>query len=107
MLFLTHAVLHTGLLPIIPIFPADAASGIAGLQAQLNTILKSVLGLIQGLAPVVGGMGLAAIGLLYVGSSIPPIAEWKNQNRGAVSSIMIGLIILMSVSVIVSIIPTS
>jgi len=44
---------------------------------------------------------------LYIGSTIPPIAEWKNQNRGAVSNIMIGLVVLMSVSVIVSIIPTA
>lgn len=90
--------------PNLPIVPAG---GIGDLQAQLDTILKSVLALVQGIAPVVGGIGLAALGLLYIGSTIPPIAEWKNQNRGAVSNIMIGLVVLMSVSIIVSIIPTA
>jgi len=87
-----------------PVITADAFTA---LGTQLTTILTEVLTIFKTIAPIVGGLGLLAIGMMYLGAPLPVISGWKNNNPQMFSNVTIGIAVLFSVGLITNIIPTS
>jgi hypothetical protein len=78
------------LVAIVPSQAQDVGGMITDFVDQTKTILMSV----AGGAAIIGLLGLA---IMYMGSSIPFLAEWKQNNPQASSNIIKGLFILLFV----------
>jgi len=88
----------------MPVVPADAFTT---LGTSITTILTELLTTLKGIAPIVAGMGLVMIGILYMGSSIPVIAGFKDSKPQAFSNMIVGIGIVFAASTIITIIPTT
>ena len=65
------------------------------------TDLKALL---QIIAPIFAFLGVVGIGLMYMGSSMPVISDWKKNNPQAASSVVMGLIFVLLASSVASLI---
>ena len=58
----------------------------------------------QFIAPIAVVIGCIGIGLMYVLSPIPMVAQWKQQNPTAFSALFIGIFILIGAGTVASLI---
>lgn len=65
------------------------------------TDLKALL---QIIAPIFAFLGVVGIGLMYMGSSMPVISDWKKNNPQAASSVVMGLVFVLLASSVASLI---
>lgn len=49
----------------------------------------------QTIAPLTAVLGFLALGFMYMGSSIPFVAEWKRENPKAVHHVVMGLLFVV------------
>ena len=78
------------LVAIVPSQAQDVGTMITDVVDQAETVLTTIAG---GFA-IIGLLGLA---IMYMGSSIPFLAEWKQNNPQAASNIIKGLFIMLFV----------
>jgi len=74
--------------------PVSAQADVAGQVEGFFSTIEDLMIAVASSAAVIGFLGLA---LMNLGSSIPFIAEWKQENPKAARSVMTGLIILIFV----------
>lgn len=74
--------------------PVYAQSDVAGQVEDFFQTIEDLMVAVATSAAVIGFLGLA---LMNLGSSIPFIAEWKQENPKAARSVITGLIILIFV----------
>lgn len=79
---------------LIVVGPVSAQSDVAGQVEGFFQTIEDLMIAVATSAAVIGFLGLA---LMNLGSSIPFIAEWKQENPKAARSVMTGLIILIFV----------
>lgn len=74
--------------------PVYAQADVAGQVEDFFTTIEDLMIAVATSAAVIGFLGLA---LMNLGSSIPFIAEWKQENPKAARSVITGLLILIFV----------
>jgi len=79
---------------LVVVGPVSAQADVAGQVEDFFTTIEDVMIAIATSAAVIGFLGLA---LMNLGSSIPFIAEWKQENPKAARSVITGLLILIFV----------
>lgn len=79
---------------LIVVGPVSAQSDVAGQVEGFFQTIEDLMIAVATSAAVIGFLGLA---LMNLGSSIPFIAEWKQENPKAARSVITGLIILIFV----------
>lgn len=87
------ALLALGIILIVTV-PVYAQSDVAGQVEGFFQTIEDLMIAVATSAAVIGFLGLA---LMNLGSSIPFIAEWKQENPKAARSVITGLIILIFV----------
>ena len=65
------------------------------------TDLKALL---QVIAPIIAFLGTVGLGIMYMGSSMPILSDWKRNNPQAASSVVMGLIFVLLASSVASLI---
>lgn len=81
-------------LTLIVTVPVYAQADVTGQVEDFFQTIEDLMIAVATSAAVIGFLGLA---LMNLGSSIPFIAEWKQENPKAARSVMTGLIILIFV----------
>ncbi|MBZ0320423.1 MAG: hypothetical protein K8L91_28680 [Anaerolineae bacterium] len=74
------------------------------LGTAIEAFFTDLRALAQIVAPIFAFLGVLGLGLMYLGSSIPVIAEWKKNNPQASSSVVMGLIFVLLASSVASLI---
>ncbi len=74
--------------------PVSAQADVEGQVTDFFTTIEDLMIAVATSAAVIGFLGLA---LMNLGSSIPFIAEWKQENPKAARSVITGLLILIFV----------
>ncbi|GEM_PF-1318880 len=81
--------------------PAHAqGTGGTPLETAIDNILTSVKTAVARFAPAVAFISFIVLGLMYMGSSIPVIKDWKEQNPRAFSNVMLGIGVVLLASTI-------
>lgn len=73
-----------------------------GNLTEIATFFNHLKSLIQGIAPVIAFLGFVTLGLIYLGSSILVLSDWKRNNQEAASQVVTGLIFVLLASSIAS-----
>jgi len=68
---------------------------------QLFTDIRDVA---QIIAPIVAVIGFVCLGIMYMGSSLPFIADWKKDNPKAANQVVIGLLFVIFASSVTALI---
>ncbi|GAB4508235.1 MAG: hypothetical protein OHK0046_00020 [Anaerolineae bacterium] len=58
----------------------------------------------QTIAPLVAVIGFIALGVMYMGSSLPLIGDWKKDNPKAANQVVIGLLFVIFASSVTTLI---
>lgn len=74
------------------------------LGTAIEAFFTDLRALAQIVAPIFAFLGVLGLGLMYLGSSIPVIAEWKKNNPQASSSVVMGLVFVLLASSVASLI---
>jgi hypothetical protein len=93
MRYIKPTLLTGGVLALLvaPVYAqADVGAQIETFFADVETVMLAV----ATSAAVIGFLGLA---LMYLGSSIPLIANWKQENPKAANQVVMGLLLLIFV----------
>ena len=89
---------HNILLALINIFiivgSVSAQADVEGQVTDFFATIESLMIAVASSAAVIGFLGLA---LMYLSSSIPFMAEWKQENPKAARNVIMGLVILIFV----------
>lgn len=75
-----------------------------GLRTEIETFFEDVQALMQVIAPIFAFLGFCGLGLMYMGSSIPVIGDWKKDNPRAASQVIGGLFFVLIASTMASVI---
>lgn len=65
---------------------------------QIETFVSDIETLLGAIAGSVAVIGILGLGMMYVGSSLPLISEWKQNNPKAFRDVTWGLIFLIFAS---------
>jgi hypothetical protein len=65
---------------------------------QIKSFIKDIQDLLLGISSMVAVIGILGLGMMYVGSSLPLISEWKQSNPKAFRDVTWGLIFLIFAS---------
>lgn len=87
-LMLVFALL-TGLL-VIPVSAQDVGG-------QIETFFDDVESVMMAVATSAAVIGFIGLAIMYLGSAIPLIANWKQENPKAANQVVVGLIMLIFV----------
>jgi hypothetical protein len=68
---------------------------------QLFTDAQDIARLI---APIVAFLGIVGLGVMYMGSSLPLIGDWKKDNPKAANSVVFGLFFMIFASSVTTLI---
>ena len=79
---------------LVMVGPVSAQADVAGQVEGFFETIEDLMIAVATSAAVIGFLGLA---LMNLGSSIPFIAEWKQENPKAARSVMMGLLLLIFV----------
>ncbi len=88
------SVLLSVVILLVMVGPVSAQADVATQVEDFFTTIEDLMIAVATSAAVIGFLGLA---LMNLGSSIPFIAEWKQENPKAARSVITGLIILIFV----------
>jgi len=75
----------------------NVSSAVEGFFTDLKALLQII-------APIFAFLGVVGIGLMYMGSSMPVISDWKKNNPQAASSVVMGLVFVLLASSVASLI---
>jgi len=89
-----YSVLLTLILSLTIVGTVSAQADVAGQVEGFFETIEDLMIAVATSAAVIGFLGLA---LMNLGSSIPFIAEWKQENPKAARSVMMGLLLLIFV----------
>jgi len=73
-------------------------------STAIETFFTDLQGLLQVVAPIFAFLGVVGLGLMYMGSSMPVIGDWKKNNPQAASSVVMGLVFVLFASSVASLI---
>lgn len=89
-------IISTGLIILGGIAPTLAqGSDLGGVATDFFTELQGVL---QGIALAAAAVSFLTLGLIYVLSTWPPVAQYKAQHPDLMQNVVIGLVIILFVS---------
>jgi len=74
------------------------------LQQDVQNFFTDFKTTMQFIAPIAVLIGCIGIGMMYVLSPVPVIAQWKQQNPTAFTALFIGIIILIAAGGIASLV---
>ena len=74
----------------------------SGLTTEVEAFFNDLKALAQVIAPIVAFLGFVGLGIMYMGSSIPIISDWKRNNPQASSQVVMGLIFVLLASSVAS-----
>ena len=74
----------------------------SGLTTEVEAFFNDLKALAQVIAPIVAFLGFCGLGIMYMGSSIPIISDWKRNNPQASSQVVMGLIFVLLASSVAS-----
>jgi hypothetical protein len=74
----------------------------SGLTTEVEAFFNELKALAQVIAPIVAFLGFCGLGIMYMGSSIPIISDWKRNNPQASSQVVMGLIFVLLASSVAS-----
>jgi hypothetical protein len=74
----------------------------SGLTTEVEAFFNDLKALAQVIAPIVAFLGFCGLGIMYMGSSIPIISDWKRNNPQASSQVVLGLIFVLLASSVAS-----
>jgi hypothetical protein len=77
------------------------------ISTAIEGFFTEIQALMQVIAPIVAFLGVVGLGIMYLGSSLPILGEWKRQNPQAASSVVMGLIFVLLASSVASLISFS
>ncbi len=72
------------------------------LANEIELFFEDIKALMQVIAPVVAFLGIVGLGLMYMGSSLPIISDWKRNNPQAASQVIMGLFFVLVASTVAS-----
>jgi type IV secretory pathway VirB2 component (pilin) len=72
------------------------------LATQIELFFNDIKTLMQVIAPIVAFLGIVGLGLMYMGSSLPLISDWKRNNPQAASQVVMGLFFVLIASTVAS-----
>jgi len=78
--------------------PTFAQSGIDGLGGVATDFFTDLQGILQGVALAAAAVSFLTLGMIYVLSTWPPVAQYKAQHPDLMQNVIIGLIIILFVS---------
>ena len=81
------------LIPVLAV-PVSAQADVTGQVEGFFQTIENLMMAVATSAAVIGFIGLA---IMNLGSSIPFVAEWKQENPKAARSVVMGLVILVFV----------
>ena len=76
----------------------------SGLRTEIELFFQDVQALMQVIAPVIAFLGIVGLGMMYLGSSLPIISDWKRNNPQAASQVVMGLFFVLIASTVASMI---
>lgn len=91
---------HLGLsvLLLLSATPAFAQTGVDGLGDVATGFFDQLQGVLQGVALAVAAVSFLTLGMIYVLSTWPPVAQYKAQHPELMQNVIVGLIIILFVS---------
>jgi hypothetical protein len=75
-----------------------------GLVTEIEGFFEDFRALMQVIAPIFAFLGFCGLGLMYMGSSLPIISDWKKDNPRAASQVIGGLFFILIASTMASVI---
>ncbi|MCI0713737.1 MAG: hypothetical protein L0154_26500 [Chloroflexi bacterium] len=72
------------------------------LTTEIEAFFTDLQSLAQVIAPMIAFLGFIGLGVMYLGSSLPIIADWKRNNPQASSQVVMGLIFVLIASSVAS-----
>lgn len=72
------------------------------LTTEIETFFNDLKSLAQVIAPVIAFLGFIGLGVMYLGSSLPILSDWKRNNPQASSQVVMGLIFVLIASSVAS-----
>ncbi len=72
------------------------------LANEIELFFNDVKALMQIIAPVIAFLGVTGLGIMYMGSSLPIISDWKRNNPQAASQVVMGLFFVLVASTVAS-----
>ena len=78
----------------LTVAPAHAQADVGG---QIETFFGEVEAVMLAVATSAAVIGFIGLAIMYLGSSIPVIAQWKQENPKAASQAVMGLLMLVFV----------
>ena len=77
------------------------------LSQAIQDLFNDIRDVTQLIAPIVAVIGFVGLGIMYMGSSLPIIADWKRDNPKAASQVVIGLLFVVFASSVTALITFS
>ncbi len=74
------------------------------LATAIEQFFGDVQAAAQTVAPIVAVIGFLGLGIMYLGSSWPIIADWKRDNPKAANQVVIGLLFVIFASSVTTLI---
>jgi hypothetical protein len=99
---MSHFFSHRGILIVVMILllglqvvPTFAQTGVGDIATNFFTDLQGIL---QGIALAAAAVSFLTLGMIYVLSTWPPVAQYKAQHPDLMQNVIVGLIIILFVS---------
>jgi hypothetical protein len=77
---------------------------VTNVSTAVEGFFTDIKALLQIIAPIFAFIGVVGIGLMYMGSSMPVVSDWKKNNPQAASSVVMGLVFVLLASSVASLI---
>jgi hypothetical protein len=78
--------------------PALAQSGVGGLGNTAESFFNELQTVLQGIALAAAAVSFLTLGLIYILSTWPPVAQYKAQHPDMMQNVIIGLVMILFVS---------
>ena len=78
--------------------PVWAQSGVSGLGDTATSFFTELQSVLQGIALAAAAVSFLTLGLIYVLSTWPPVAQYKAQHPDLMQNVIVGLVMILFVS---------
>jgi hypothetical protein len=78
--------------------PSFAQTGVDGLGNVATDFFADLQGILQGIALAAAAVSFLTLGMIYVLSTWPPVAQYKAQHPDLMQNVIVGLVIILFVS---------
>ena len=82
----------------LQVAPAFAQTGVDGLSDIATNFFNDLQSILQGIALAAAAVSFLTLGMIYVLSTWPPVAQYKAQHPDLMQTVITGLIIILFVS---------